>query len=171
MKTAKHEPTEWPEPYGPLWETLDKGIEDEDIARQIVVELQISGGIPTQAYHLSFWASGAGAVRCEMSDALSGRKGQAQDASLDQKDWMALLRTIHASRVLDMPQETPRFLPDTLVGWLEISSDCSKHRLYFAADEDQGKVQDRVLPPELLKVVDVIFLLCSRLLDMPSVRP
>jgi hypothetical protein len=170
-KDGKLEPTERPEPYGPLWETLDKGLEDADVRSKLSVELRISGGMPAQAYYFDFRASGAGAVQSEIRCALSGREGQTKGALLDQKDWMTLLQTIHTSGVLDIPQEAPRFLPDTVVGYLEISDGESKHRLYFAADEEQAKVQDKVPPPELVKVVDTIYRLGSQLLDMPSVKP
>jgi hypothetical protein len=170
-KDGKLKPIEWPELYAPLWETLDKSLADVDVRSKFLVELRVSGGMPSQAYYFHFRASGAGTVQCAIRSVLHGREGRREDASLDQRDWMMLLETIHTSGVLGIPQEAPRFLPDTVVGYLEISDGKSTHRVYFAADEEQATVQAKVPPPELIKVVDTIYQLGSKLLDMPSVKP
>jgi len=170
-KDGKSEPAERPEPCELLRKNLDKGLKDAEIRNKLSVELHIGGGMPAQGYRFLFRASGGGAVHSEIRCGLSGRERQTKEAFLNRKDWMKLLQTVLTSGVLDMPAEAPCFLPDTIVGYLEISDGKSKHRLYFAADEEQAKVQNKVPPPELLRVVGAIYELGNQLLDMPSVKP
>ena len=70
-----------------------------------------------------------------------------------------------------MPPEQPRFLPDTLVGKLEISDGNSRQRWYFAADPDQASVQQMQTPPAVAKAADAIYAAGGRLMGMRSVKP
>ena len=132
-------------------ETLLKAVQEPRVAEEVTVALKISGGLPSQAYRFEFRASGKGEVHCEMRSELTSRQAKAQVQQLESKQFTALLRNLLASGVLEVPQEPPRFLPDTLVGRLEISDGKSVHRIYFAADPDQASVQDKVPRPEVLK--------------------
>ena len=74
-------------------------------------------------------------------------------------------------RVVKLPQEQPLFLPDTLVGILEVSDGTSLRRFYFAADPEQAKPQGRIPPPELLQAVDAIYAAGAKLTGNRRVKP
>jgi len=73
--------------------------------------------------------------------------------------------------VVKLPQEQPLFLPDTLVGILEVSDGTSLRRFYFAADPEQAKTQGKISPPELLQAVDAIYAAGAKLTGNRRVKP
>ena len=74
-------------------------------------------------------------------------------------------------RVVKLPQEQPLFLPDTLVGILEVSDGTNLRRLYFAADPEQAKTQGKKPPPELVQAVDAIYAIGAKLTGKRRVKP
>jgi hypothetical protein len=169
-QAGKREPVEQPEPGRPLRETLEQGLKDSDVARRLSVELRVSGGMPEKAYHFHLRVAG-GRVESQIRDAATGRRAENKGATMAAAEWSALLRAIRTSRVLDVPEEPPRFLPDTLVGHLEITDGESTHVLYFAADEDQARAQNKVPPAQVRRAVNAIYRLASQLLNVPSAKP
>ena len=67
--------------------------------------------------------------------------------------------------------EPARFLPDTVVGILEITVGGSTYRTYFAADPDQAAVQGRTPPAEVLAAADAVYATAGRVLGIDDVRP
>jgi len=171
VKQGKHEPTEPPEPIGPLKASLDRALDDLAVRARILVDLRISGGLPAQAYNYGFHASGAGDIRASVDDALAAQKRAAADARLAPEEMQELLAVVRNSGVLDMRQDGPRFLPDTVVGRLEISDGETAQVIYFAADDAQAEAQGQPIPPALRAVLDSIYRLGGRVLDLPSIKP
>jgi hypothetical protein len=152
-------------------ETILKAVQEPRAAEEITVTLKISGGLPSQAYRFEFRASGKGDVHCEMASELTSRQAKTRARKLESKQFAALLRGLIASGVLEVPQEPPYFLPDTLVGLLEISDGKSAHRIYFAADPDQASVQEQAPRPEVKKAVDLIYSLASKVTGARAIKP
>ena len=94
---------------------------------------------------------------------------KAERTNLATKDLVALLRKLE--RVVSLPQEQPLFLPDTVVGILEISDGTGLRRFYFAADPEQAKTQGKIPPSELLQVVNTIYAMGARLTGSRQVKP
>lgn len=170
-KNDKLEPTEHPEPLDSLREAFSKGMKDPDLRDALRVELRISGGMPGQDYLFEFASSGSGAAQSQIRDSLSDRHGKPKQASLEGKNLTRLLDAILTSGVLDLPEEPPQFLPDTVVGYLEVSHSDSGRRWYFAADEDQAQAQGKIPSREIKEVLETIYSLGEELLGMDSVRP
>ena len=170
-QAGKREPVEQPEPGRPLRETLEEALKDPDVGRRVSVELRVSGGMPEKAYYFHLRVDGGRVVESQIRDAATGRRAENKGATMAGADWSALLRAIRGSRVLDVPEEPPRFLPDTVVGHLEITDGESTHTLYFAADEDQARAQNKVPPAQVRRAVDAIYSLGSQLLNVPSAKP
>jgi hypothetical protein len=154
----------------PLQDVLKRAVGDEAARRGITVTLRVSGGAPSEEYAFDFRASGDGTAGAEMRSALTKRRGKAEAARLTDQDFTALLRRLVASRVLETPEAPPRFLPDTLVGRLEISDGRSVSRRYFAADPEQAKVQETPPVPEMARAVDAIYALSGKLMGMSPRR-
>lgn len=140
--------------------------------KNLRVSLRINGGLPSQKFRLDFQAAGDGTVSCEVDCQLSGRHGKTEEkVRLEAQELRGLLETIVESGVLDLPEEQPAFLPDTVVGILEISDGSSTRRFYFAADPDQAEVQGKVPPPELQRTLEAIYGLGAKLTGLRSVKP
>jgi hypothetical protein len=155
-----------------LEQKLERAARD-DVDRDLRVSLVVAGGAPSQRYRFHFAADGSGRVRSDFSSELSGRTGKASQRTLARKEFAAVLRAIVASGVLELSVDQPRFLPDTVVGTLELSDDRSSFRWDFAADPEQAMTQGTVPPPALERAVDEIYSLGGKLMGKPkpSVKP
>jgi hypothetical protein len=154
-----------------LEQRLERAARDE-VDRELRVYLVVAGGAPSQRYRFHFAADGGGRLRCELDCELSERRGKASRQGR-QKEFADLVRAIVASGVLKVAPEEPRFLPDTVVGTLELSDGRSSLRWDFAADPEQAKTQDAVPPPALARAADEVYSLGARLMDKrtPAVKP
>ncbi len=164
----KKQPSITPGPPS-LGENLALALKDETVRRKVNIKLTIRGGLESQAYSFDFSAAGDGTANCRFECRLSGRKGQTEKTSLAGKHFVALLGKVRRS--MQLPQEQPSFLPDTVVGILEVSDGGNVRRFYFAADPEQAKTQSKTPPPELLGAVNAIYSLCARLTGSRSVKP
>jgi len=164
---AKPEPIEEPESLTASLERAAKG----DVDPKLSVSLVVAGGAPSQRYHFDLAASGSGEVRTEFGDERSDRRGKARERKLDETQFAEHVRAILASGVLETPTEMPRFLPDTVVGILELADATSRRRWYFAADPEQARSQGAIPPPALVKAADAIFALGGKVMGKRSVKP
>lgn len=160
-------------PAGPsrLAESVDHALTDPQSRNDIEISLAVHGGLPSQAFHLDFEASGGGTVRCRLACELSGRQAHVEEARLDEKGLVRLLEDLQENKVLELPDEPPSFLPDTLVGRLVISDGQVSRTFFFAADPEQAKTQGRPPAPELQRVLDTIYDLAATVADVESARP
>jgi hypothetical protein len=171
-RQPKDEPKLSPVAKSSLQESLASALAEEgDKRKNVTVSLKIAGGLPSEEFHLDFRASGDGTMQCEMECGLSKRRGKSQAKSLKSKESAQLLRKVLDSGLLNLEQQRPRFLPDTLIGILEITDGESVHRTYFAADPEQAKMQNQSLRPELEKIINEIYGMGAQLTGLRSVKP
>lgn len=166
----KDQPNLRPTPSDSLHQSLAAQAERGPIP-ETRVSLRIAGGLPSQSFHLEVEATGDESGHSRIHCKLSGRRAETERTRLDAQEFQELLGEIVKSGVLKLREERPLFLPDTVVGILEISDGESTRRYYFAADPDQAETQGKVPPPELRKAVDVVYRLGSRLTGLESVKP
>ncbi len=150
---------------------LKEALTDEVVRKRLSVTLHIAGGLRQQAYQFDFAASGKGRVRCDLRCNLTKRTGRAGRRTISNSEFTELLKRIQKSKVLSLAAATPEFLPDTVVGRLEISDGEVTHRWYFAADEEQAKTQGKLPPKALRDAIDAIYGIGALLLKKSSVRP
>lgn len=158
----------------PIRERLALALKDEGVGRSFSVKLKVGGGVHSQDYSLNFLATGEGRAECQFACRLTGRSGDSATyarakAARSANDFRSLLKKMEP--VVQLPVSQPRFLPDTLVGILEISDGRQVHRVYFAADPDQAKTQGLTPPRELLAAVNAIYTMGSKLTGQRSVKP
>jgi hypothetical protein len=166
----KRQPTSTPPPTS-LRDRLSAAISDEASRRQIVVRMTVRGGLPSQRYRFEFEAKGDGSAACRLEDQLKKRpiaEGKAKRA-LEDREFVALLRRLEPA--LARPRETPLFLPDTLVGILDVSDGSSIERLYFAADPEQARAQNKVPEPALQQAIDAVYAAGASLSGVRNVKP
>jgi len=166
----KAEPTQSP-PLQPLAAVVRQALDDPAIRKGVRVALRVAGGAPGQSYAFEVRASGDGAGHAELRSQRPERQARAERATVTNEAFVNLLRRLVNSKILETPSTPPRFLPDTLVGYLEVTHDGSVHRAYFAAEPEQARSQGASTSPELSKVVDAVYALGAGLLGRKSVKP
>lgn len=144
-------------------ELLEQSLTDEKLRRKVRVVLHVGGGMSGQSYRFHFEADGRGRSHCQLECKLTDRTGDAK-TTIEPQRFEALLRKIHNTGVCENSPEQPSFLPDTVVGRLEISIGDVHCRTYFAADADQAQVQNKQPPAALLRAVDAIYAEGARML-------
>jgi hypothetical protein len=166
----KPQPSATP-PQAPLVDRIAHAIENEESRRQVSVKMTVRGGLPSQRYTFEFAATGDGAATCRVDDRLRKRAadpGKAQ-TTLAAKDFVDLLKKLRPA--LERPTEPPSFLPDTVIGILEVSDGTAVRRIYFAADPEQAKTQGKEPPREVRQVVEAIYAAGARLTGGRDVKP
>jgi hypothetical protein len=139
-----------------LVDRLPRAFEDEAFRRSIALKLTVRGGLPSKKYSFEFAASGDGSASCRFDDQLKSRKAEGgTQTRLSDKEFVALLRKVLPA--IARPTERPSFLPDTVIGILEVSDGTSVRRIYFAADPEQAKTQNKVPAPEVRQAVDAVY--------------
>jgi len=171
IKSQKVKPRITPGTIKSLKTSLQRAITDEKIRKKIKISLQISGGFASQAYYFIFSTSGFEKVECEINDSISGLRSSSKPSTMKSNDIESMLKTILESGVLELPKEPPRFLPDTLVGRLEISDGESVFRYFYIADKEQAKTQHRVPPEALAKTAEHILRLGSKFTGKKIIKP
>jgi hypothetical protein len=159
-------------PPGPsLADRISNALEDVNVRRRVSVKLTVKGGLPSKKYSFEFSASGDGSASCRFEDQLKSRKADSstQKTAYGDKEFVALLRKVQPA--LARPVERPSFLPDTLVGILEVSDGSSVRRIYFAADSEQAKTQNQIPPPEVQQAVDAVYAAGATLSGARSMKP
>jgi len=158
-------------PQTSLLDRIAVAIDDEQSRRRVSVKMTVRGGLPSQRYTFEFTATGDGTATCRVDDQLRKRKSDssAARATLGQKDFVDLLKKIRPA--LERPAEQPLFLPDTVVGILEVSDGTAVRRIYFAADPDQAQTQGKVPPREVGQAIDAVYAAGAQLAGMRDVKP
>jgi len=169
MATAPKQSPSIAPPGHSLAENFAQTLKDETARRAISVKLKVRGGVPQQSYALDFALGGDGTAECRFACGLSKREGHAPRTALADKDFAGLMKKVE--RVLQLPQEKTSFLPDTVVGILEVSDGANVRRIYFAADPEQARTQGKVPPPEVLDVAEAIYKVGAKLTEQRSVKP
>lgn len=171
VSNEKAEPTIGPDPGLSLENSLEVARVEPEAAEGLRVSLRISGGVPSQRYELEFEADATGEARAALRDELTERRPRSEKRWLETDQLGKLLDTIERMGLLRIAPQKPVFLPDTLVGILEISDGIEAHRSYFAADSDQAETQDRRPPEPVQAVVEEIYELAGQILEVEDVRP
>ena len=143
-----------------------------DFDKDLTISLRVAGGAPEQRYRFDFKSRGGRVERCTLGCEISQRHGALEEPEeVDAKTMASLSRTILGSELLGVDEKPPRFLPDTLVGILEVTVGGVTHRTYFAADPDQASVQDLAPPDAVIKTAEMIYQVAEKALGIDNVRP
>lgn len=137
----------------------------------LTISVRIAGGRPSPRYDLEFVASGSGRLGYRVESALSGLQVEARGDGLETQAVADLAAMIRDSGLLDLAPERPRFLPDTLVGIVDITANGVRFRRYFAADPDQAAVQGAEPPEQLRAVLDATYELIMAREGLESLYP
>lgn len=160
------EPIEDPEALRSALERAADGKAD----RRLKISLRVAGGAPSQRYRFEFVARGTGTASSELSDDATDRR-EKSDERVEPAELADLARKMLASGILDTPAEAPRFLPDTLVGILDITNGRTSFRRYFAADADQAQVQAASPPAGVAEAADAVLSLGAKRIGKRSIKP
>jgi hypothetical protein len=155
---------------GPLRQSLQNAIENQAARDSITVELRISGGAPSEAYHFLLRISNGGTVHYQYRDRLRGIAERIGTAELPAEEMAELLKQIYASGLIDAMGPVARLVPDTTVGMLEITDGRSHFRTWFAADAEQAEAQGVIPSPELMTVIEALYAIGREVVGVESVK-
>ena len=158
------------EPEDPLRAAVDRAAAGE-VDESLTFDLRVAGGMPTRAYRLEHRIGGDMRARTSLVDERAGRRHEARGSDVGPDDVAEVARRIVASGVLDVPADPPSFLPDTVVGVLEISDGEHTYRAYFAADPDQASVQEVPPRPAVLEAANALYASAAGLIGEDAVEP
>lgn len=159
-----------PDPRAELSAALrraSEGMVDDDLA----ISLAVSGGVQEQRYQMEFRTRGGEIEECAIGCAMSDRRAQTKGRGVDPKLFADLSKKLLRSRVLELRQEPPRFLPDTLIGVITIQQGELEHRVFFAADPDQASVQGADPPKAVMEAAEALYSAAGAILQLDDVRP
>jgi hypothetical protein len=162
-----------PEPLdgpGPLRTALMRTA-DGDVDPQLQISLRVSGGAPSQRHQFNFTVAGGGRMSSRLDSDFGNRHAAVDEERLQDNDIVELVRRLRDSEILDLAPQQPRFLPDTLVGMLDITRGPSTFRVYFAADADQAAVQGKPVPEPVRAATAAIYDMAAAWLAVESVAP
>jgi hypothetical protein len=163
---GRPEPLDGPDP---LRTSLMRTAEG-DVDPQLEISLRVGGGAPSQRHRFSFTAGG-GAMSSRLDSDFGDRHAAVDEERLQDNDIVELARRLRDSEILDLAPEQPRFLPDTLVGVLDIARGSSTFRTHFAADADQAAVQGKPVPEPVRTAAEAIYEFAAARLAVESVAP
>lgn len=145
---------------------------DSEFDDDLSISLVVSGGLPEQRYRFAFRTKGHRLAECSLDCELSHRHGKAaHERDIDASQLAALSQGLVRSGLLGHEAGATGFLPDTVIGVIEVAAGGAAHRLLFAADPDQAAVQGRTPPDAILMAADAIYRTAEQILDLESVRP
>ena len=152
-----------------LRQALVNAIDDVSQRGDVTVQLKIRGGLPSQRYIFDFSATGEGKAHCSFECALSKRSGRSNEHGVSPNQIQELLKQLPAAVTCSLEGEW--FLPDTLLGILDISAGGYSRRFVYAADPEQAKTQGKALPEQLKRVINTIHRIAAKLTGVRSTNP
>lgn len=159
-----------PDPVEAIGSTLARAA-DGQAADDLSISFRVAGGPPRARYRLEFRVERGGLMSGELECDLKDRRGSADQREADRAAVSSLARELLDSEFLTAPALPPRFLPDTLVGIIDVSGNGRHRRVYFAADADQAAVQGLSTPPAVLRAADALYGAAAGVLGRDDVRP
>ena len=128
-----------------------KRVKSEDIS-QIVVNFKTNGGVPGEHLSEDIMLSGNGEVRLNRTDDVNPEYNiQGGTLQLTPTQTKSLLLDIGAG--FESFHGSDDLLPDSLIGMATIQFDNNKAFRYFLATEQDRKLQDKPLSPQMEKAV------------------
>lgn len=159
---------EAPDPAEAINATLARAAEGE-VDSDLSISFRVAGGPPRARYRLEFRIEDR-LMSGELEDT-KNRRGAADQREADRGVVSSLARELLDSGFLRAPAQPPRFLPDTLVGIIDVSGNGRHRRVYFAADADPAAVQGLTTPPAVLRAAEALYRAAGGVLGRDDVRP
>jgi hypothetical protein len=159
-----------PDPVEVIGATLARAAEGQ-VDADLSISFRVAGGPPRARYRLEFRVDQGRLMSGELECDLKNRRVTADQREADRAVVSSLARELLDSGFLTAPAVTPRFLPDTLVGIIDVSGNGRHRRVYFAADADQAAVQGLSTPPAVLRAADALYGAAAGVLGREDVRP
>lgn len=138
------------------------------------IRLRASGGVRGEAYDFEFRIDSHGRVQAHLLDELKGRRHLSPavaDQEPDPKLFVSLAQKLDIEALMHVDAPSGGFLPDSVVGRLEVSDGEQTATFLFQADEQQaGRVRQHV-PDALRKAIDAVFRAAAVTLRVDDLRP
>lgn len=171
MEINKKTPSGLPPHIREVETTIQQAIKKPELARNLRVEMTVSGGMAGEQYYFHYAASGEKAVEVEMRSDLAEKVYQPQTGELPQAEFVEILKKVNLPEMYAFRTQQAPIPPDSLVGRLTITRGEEQVSVIFMADPGQAETAGYELPSDLAELVDTIYTLGSRRLKAKEVRP
>lgn len=150
---------------------FQQALADPELAQNLRLRLEISGGVPSERYDLSFEISGDDTARIRMLDEIKGRHHEAREVKLPPDTIRHLLNQLDVNRMVSFAQSNVPIPPCSLVGRLEVSFGDHTFSMVFMADEEQARTAGYRIPQEFERVIHEIYDLGAKHMGIDRIRP
>jgi len=150
---------------------LQRALADPELAQNVRLRLEVSGGAHGERYDLRFDSTGDGTARIALTDEMTDRRYEARTIKLPPDTVRQLANQIDVSAVVAYAQANVPIPPCSLVGRLEISYGDRTFSTIFMADEEQARTAGYRLPPQTEHVINAIYELAAKQIGADSIRP
>lgn len=135
------------------------------------VTLDIEGGSADDRYEFHFKGSGTGDTQVEVKDRLRQLEILPRVGAVSVDDMTEVFTSLDVGQMMALSRSMPPIPPDSTVGILTVSDGRQEATIVFMADEGQAETAGFELPGDLRRVVDKIFEIGAKKVDLESVRP
>ena len=142
-------------------ERVDQG----DLTRDIKVTYRIAGGMPSERVEEEFKLRGNGEAKEVIQDEMRSVPRKEGSANLEKSETQDLLRQIGLGLDDLVPRSEAHFLPDSPVGSVTIEVDGEETTLYFLAEEEDRRAQEKPISPQMTEAIHHLRKVSKRILE------
>ena len=130
------------------------------------IHLRVTGGPPRQRFDLDLRIEGDGTIVSRLHDDLE-RRETSKRVKLEHARLEPIYAEIARSGLLDTDAKAAPFIPDSLIGVIEIEG----NRWLFYADREQAEAADARAPEGILAATRQLMQVAASALNLPSISP
>jgi len=168
--TEKFTPAGVPSVPAELAKSIEGAIQHPERFQGIQIRMTIEGGQAEERYAFHFEASSEGLLISRMSCRLTGREARARSRTLSRAEFVDLLRHADIAKLVHVGRPLARVPPCSLLGRIEITDGIQRVSFLFMADPGQAEQAGMEPPPELARLVDRIFEVSAKHMDVADTR-
>ncbi|MBA3357587.1 MAG: hypothetical protein H0U18_16935 [Pyrinomonadaceae bacterium] len=150
---------------------LQQALADPELAQNVRLRLEVSGGAHGERYDLHFDSTGDGRARIALTDEMTDRRYETRTVTFPPDTIKQLFNQIDVSAVVAYARANVLIPPCSLVGRLEISYGDRTFSTVFMADDEQARTAGYRLPPQTEHVINEIYELTAKQIGTDNIRP
>jgi hypothetical protein len=150
---------------------LQRALADPELAQNVRLRLEVSGGAHGERYDLRFDSTGDDTAIIALTDEMTERRYESRSIKLMPDTIRQLFNQIDMTAVVAYAQANVPIPPCSLVGRLEISYRDHTFSTIFMADEEQARMAGYRLPPQIEYVINAIYEIAAKQIGIQSIRP
>ncbi|KOP24657.1 hypothetical protein AMR41_19970 [Hapalosiphon sp. MRB220] len=139
-----------------ILQRFNERIDRANLNDNVRIVYRVRGGMPHEAVDQELRVSGSGIANFMKRSVLGKTSLQELSTQLNQAESQEIFRLVKSGLDSLPTRSEARFLPDSLVGSITVEIDGEEETFYFLADEDDRVVQNKPIPLELIKAIELL---------------